>query len=117
MIQSKTKSSAYIDVKIIFTSKGELLEEQVDTLSQKLEQWLHAGAFHRVDEIFQLLKDEFFDDSMRQLDVPLTLLMVVHGAENPKTLPHREEFVEKVWQKLAEEEGETLAYFHLGNLL
>lgn len=118
--ENQRRESAYIDVKsllrVLFEAEGEPLEDQIDAISHKLDQWLHADDFDRVDKVFQLLNDEFFGAAMKQLDIPLTLLMVVHGAEDPDTLPHREKLVDRLWSKIVEREGEDRARAYLGTL-
>lgn len=119
--EEKSRESPYINpeswLRVLFEAdEATVVEEQIDTIAKKLDDWLYSESFERVDEVFELLNEEFFEQSMRQLDVPLTLLMVVHGAEGTGRLPRRKEFVDRVWDQLVARESEERARAYLGNL-
>ena len=90
------------------------VDEQIDVLFDRVDDWLLAEDFERTNELFCVLREKAMHRAVEELDVTLALLTVTQGAQ-PR-LPDRARFVEDLRDRMEDEMPPADVEAHLQGL-
>jgi uncharacterized protein (TIGR04255 family) len=98
----------------MFNQTDAPIAARLDAIFDRVDEWLLAGNFEKADEIFRLLRQQFFQEALGCTELTLGFLTVTHGAQ--EHLSCRRAFIVQLRNALVEREGESRTRALLGGL-
>jgi hypothetical protein len=98
----------------LFNQTDDPVSTRLDAIFDRVDEWLLAGEFDKADDIFRLLLQQFFRETLDCIELTIGFLTVTHGAQ--EHLECRRVFIDQFRNALVEREGERRTQALLGGL-